>query len=338
MLRFVFVALLALWGVPEYEGDFSAPLADRITGISLVAPKDKVDDSWTTSVRQMNAEWVAILPYAWTPQGKTAVSLKEAQAWWGERTEGLIACIQHAHTNGLKVMLKPMVWVPGDWPGGISFDTEAEWQAWEAEYCKFIFNLCDIAKKEGVELFCIGTEFKTSSEIREQFWRKLAKEVRAKAGCPVTYAANWDEFLKVKFWDELDYIGIDAYFPLSASKTPSLKELTRVWQITAPGIKRFAARFGKKVLFTEFGYRSVNFCAWKQWELERVPMHKQVNLKAQENAYRAFFENIWGESWFGGVFLWQWYAKDAAAGGLEDSDYTPQNKPVEELISGYFSQ
>jgi hypothetical protein len=46
----------------------------------------------------------------------------------------------------------------------------------------------------------------------------------------LTYAANWDDFDKVPFWNELDYIGIDAYFPLSNATTPSVLELNDAWQ------------------------------------------------------------------------------------------------------------
>ena len=34
----------------------------------------------------------------------------------------------------------------------------------------------------------------------------------------------------------------------------------------------------------------------------------------------------------------QWYTNDKRAGGTKNSDYTPQNKPAEKLISSYFGR
>ena len=46
----------------------------------------------------------------------------------------------------------------------------------------------------------------------------------------LTYAANWDEFKRVPFWKALDYIGVDAYFPLSDKKTPTVAEFEKGWK------------------------------------------------------------------------------------------------------------
>jgi hypothetical protein len=48
----------------------------------------------------------------------------------------------------------------------------------------------------------------------------------------LTYAANWDDFDKVPFWKELDYIGIDAYFPLSDAATTKWKSSIKLGSST----------------------------------------------------------------------------------------------------------
>ena len=46
----------------------------------------------------------------------------------------------------------------------------------------------------------------------------------------LTYAANWDgEFEEVAFWDALDVIGVQAYFPLTEERVPSVTKLTQAW-------------------------------------------------------------------------------------------------------------
>ena len=98
----------------------------------------------------------------------------------------------------------------------------------------------------------------------------------------------------------------------------------------------FSDEYHKKIVFTEFGYKSTDFSAWNQWEVESVRSNEKINISAQERAYQSLFEKIWNREWFAGGFLWKWYADDSVSGGLANSDYTPQNKPVEKIIAQYY--
>ena len=226
----------------------------------------------------------------------------------------------------------------GNWVGGYDLETEEEWKEWEASYSGYILEAARIAEEEKVEMLCIGTEFKIASKKREQFWRELAKEVRKVYSGAITYAANWDEYEHVRFWDAVDYIGLDAYFPLVQAETPDVESLRKGWAEPFRKIELLNKVYGKPILFTEFGYRSIDNCGWKQWEFEDIPFNQKVNLQAQQNAYQAFFEQFWDQPWFAGVFVWQWYTNDSKAGGDRNSDYTPQNKPAEQLIQDWFER
>lgn len=304
----------------------------------MVSPSGRVTDSWVDPVRKMNADWVAVLPYGFSQASSPEVRYNLSRQWWGERMEGMTEIIRHAKGKGLKVMLKPMVWISGSWPGAYQMDSEENWKAWEASYRKFILETASIAQNEGVDMFCIGTEFKLAVVERKAFWEKLIVEVRKVYQGPLTYAANWDNIMNVPFWQKMDYIGVDAYFPLSPASTPEVKMLKRQWLGPARDIELLHKAFRKPILFTEFGYRSTDACTWQQWEIQNIPYHKQVNLQSQLNAYQAFFESFWDKDWFAGVFLWQWYTNHEQAGGLKNSDYTPQNKPAEKLISEWFGK
>lgn len=87
-------------------------------------------------------------------------------------------------------------------------------------------------------------------------------------------------------------------------------------------------RFQKPILFTEFGYRSVDFAAGNQWELNG----KAMNLELQQTAYRAFFNTMWKESYVADGFIWKWEF-DKNAGGVNNKKYTPQGKPALNTIS-----
>ena len=311
--------------------------SDRFNGISLVSPPNQVSDSWAKSVQNINAGWVAILPFAFSRQGKPAVIYNVEGQWWGERPEGIAELASQAIQNDLQVMLKPQVWIPESWPGGYALDNEEDWKLWEKEYASFILDLALIADSLQIGLFCIGTELKISASERPKFWRDLIKQIRRIYKGKLTYAANWDNYKNVTFWDDLDYIGIDAYFPLSEDKTPLLADLVKSWRSIVRELRSFSENYKRPIIFTEYGYKSIDHTAWKQWELERIPYDKNINLKAQDIAYRAFFESIWHEPWFSGGFLWQWYTHHASAGGDKNSDYTPQNKPSEHIIRQYYA-
>jgi hypothetical protein len=49
----------------------------------------------------------------------------------------------------------------------------------------------------------------------EGHWRRLIADVRAIYSGLLTYGANFDQFAEVGFWDVLDAISVNAYFPLS---------------------------------------------------------------------------------------------------------------------------
>jgi hypothetical protein len=256
-----------------------------------------VNGEWTESLCKVNAGWVSVQPYAFSYPNQSEVHYNGNRQWWGERTEGAAELVRQAHQNNIKVMLKPMVWVPGGWVGSYAMKTEDAWVAWEKSYTAYILENAALAQKEGVELFCIGTEFNEAVIQRPKFWPRLVADVRKVYSGPVTYAANWDNYKLVKFWDVLDYMGVDAYFPLSPKTIPNVAELKKLWSEPAREIELMHRYYKKPVLFTEFGYRSIDACSWKHWEQEHIPNNQQVNLKAQVNAYRAFLSTI--GTWIG---------------------------------------
>jgi hypothetical protein len=312
--------------------------AEKIAGVSVVSPPRAVDGSWVSSVKRVNAGWVAVMPYAFGQAGSPSLKFDIDHQWWGERFEGIQAIIHQAKSEGLKVMLKPMVWVQGSWVGAFDLKTEQEWLRWEASYRTYIDRLTDIAIAEDVDMICIGTELKVAVQKRSKFFRGLADALRLRYPGKLTYAANWDDFLTVKLWDKVDYIGIDAYFPLSPTTLPQVSELKLAWVQHARKILALYLTHKKPVLFTEFGYRSIDICCWQQWEREHLPHDTEVNLAGQANAYQAFFESFWDQPWFAGMFLWNWYIHQDRAGGQQDSDFTPQNKPAEQMIAKWFGK
>ena len=308
----------------------------KINGVSFVAPPRYIDQEEMSSMLDINANWVAIIPYAFATGNLPAITYNHVNQWWGERKEGAIRTIEYAHNQGQKVMLKPHVWVRGQgWAGDFQLQTNAQWDEWGKSYSEYILTYAKIADSLNVEMFCIGTEYRKSATLRADIWRKLIVDVRKIYNGKVIYAANWDNYQNIAFWDDLDYIGIDAYFPLSKHKFPDLKHLNAKWDSIKINIKNFSDKWEKPIIFTEFGYKSIDYVVDGHWKYDEDTL--SVNTKNQVVAYRAIFDTFWKEPWFYGGFLWKWHADHRRAGGMDNEHFTPQNKPAQKTIRDYYS-
>ena len=309
---------------------------NKINGISFVGGRNVVTEASIKPVINVNANWVCLMPFGFMQSlNTTQISFNRDRQWWGERKVGVRNTSALFHNAGVKVMVKPQIWISrGAFTGHIGMKTEDEWKLFESAYEQFILEYAVLAQEIKAELFCIGTELNKFVTERPQFWEKLIAKVRKVYKGKLTYAENWDTFDKVHFWKKLDYIGVDAYFPLSGAQTPGIEEMEKGWDRHKSEIAALQQKENKPVLFTEYGYRSVDFAARQPWNSDRSM--NSVNLKAQENALKAIYNKFWDEDWFAGGFLWKWYDFHHRAGGTSNSRFTPQNKPAEKLIQEFY--
>lgn len=108
-------------------------------------------------------------------------------------------------------------------------------------------------------------------------WRALIAQVREIYAGKLTYAANFDQYFEVGFWDALDIIGINAYFQL---RDPSRarpagdslqEELRDGWKGVFTDIQRMrrTQKLGDKpVLFTELGYTQHHEGTFEPWAMQ----------------------------------------------------------------------
>lgn len=314
---------------PVYSGQ-------KMRGINLVAPSQPIDSSVFNPIRNVNAEWVSVIPYGFCREEDGRFYFDMERQWWGETKNGTAATIALAHQSGLKVMLKPHAWVGrGTYTGDFNLKTEAEWLVFEKDFGRYILTNAHLADSMKVELFCIATEMDNFARTRTAFWRGLIKEIRQIYKGPLTYADNWNHYNRNPFWADLDFVGVDAYFPLSSEKQPSVETMQKGWKAHLEELEDFAAKLQKPILFTEFGYRSVDFAADKPWESND---DKPENNALQADAYRAFFKEVWPQKWLVGAFAWKWFLHQPRQPRRFHRDsYSPQEKPAEGVLRGGFS-
>jgi hypothetical protein len=310
----------------------------KINGVSFVASKDTLTLDNIAPLIDIHANFASIMPFGFIKSlDHPTIIYNQERQWFGETKQGVLQYINLLHKNKIHVMLKPQIWVwHGEFTGLVEMASEEDWQELEASYCSFILDFAEVAEEGNVEIFCIGTELEKFIENRPGFWRELIAEVRTVYKGKLTYAANWDEYKRVPFWDALDYIGLDAYFPVSESKTPTVAEARAGWQRWKKEMKAFSKKQNKKILFAEYGYRSVDFAGKEPWISDRAMT--SINMSAQTNTLQALYEEVWKENWFVGGFLWKWFITHGQVGGKENNQFTPQNKPAETVVKRFYTE
>lgn len=291
--------------------------------------------------------------------------------WYGESTEAALEGISQAKKAGLKIMLKPHLEPGFDdsgwdrpeldrsdstsranyaqswrafvssvefkvrkktgWRGDLMSQDEDGWNKIAEGYKQYILSYAILADSMNIDMFCIGTELKAMALEKPAYWKELIAEVRKLYDGPITYAANWDSYRKISFWDELDYVGIDAYFPLGDYQIPTVEGTVKDWESYKEDIRAFQARTGKKVIFTEWGYESEEYAGKTPWGSSG-----SFNEEVQKNLYEATFQSFWNEPWFQGVFIWRWSPMDEFGRGTYN--FSPKGREAEKVLEKWFRE
>ena len=310
----------------------------KINGVSFVASRDSISDKHIAPVLKAQSNYVALMPYSFIRNIEIPkIEFNTNREWFGETENGLLQYAKEFKKVEVKIMIKPHLWLRrGGFTGDLKPNSEEGWKTLEDTYRAYILTYAKAAEELSAEILCIGTELEQFVVNRPLYWQKLIQEIRTVYKGKLTYAANWDEFKRITFWKDLDFIGIDAYFPLSEKKSPTIAEYELGWKIHKEEIIRVQKQFNKPVVFTEFGYRSIDFNGKEPWDSNRVA--GAINLEAQANALQAIHNQFWKEEWFAGGFIWKWFHRHDSVGGEKNNRFTPQNKPAEALLKELYRQ
>jgi hypothetical protein len=312
---------------------------DKHRGMSVFGWHRERDNDIDELIKN-NIEWVAVIPFFNQKDEQTpTISSNITAGQWTRRDSTYLKTITRLHEKNLKVMLKPHLWVASGWRSDLKLDTDEEWSTWFNSYRNVMLHYAMMAEQTNVKLLCIGTELKTSIKKQPDKWIQLIHEIKQLYTGELTYAANWhDEYEFIEFWDLMDYIGIQAYFPLTEHINPSLDEIKLGWQTHKKSLKTFSETNKKPILFTEIGYRSDASATVKPWEwnsIDNLFLNKR-STKVQQQAYEAMFESLWHEPWFAGCYIWQWDTRTKEERAKENLDFSPRFKPAENIIAKWY--
>jgi len=279
-------------------------------------------------LRNLGATWVSITPFGFLADPESV----EIRRFRGESDERLRAVTEQAHGLGLRVMLKPHIWLrPPQWVGQVAQRDETGWSAFFAAYEEFVRHHARVARDSGADAFLVGNELAATTG-READWRRLVAAARAEFDGPVGYGANYSEAEGVAFWDALDFIGISAYFPLVEAASPSRRELAAAWRPIVGRLGALSRRWERKIVFTEVGYPAADWAAWQPWKL---PDAEEQNPRLQAEAYAAFLEAVWPQPWVGGAYWWKWFSDGGRA--TEGDAFDFRGQPAAEEVRSVWS-
>lgn len=329
---------------PDQKAD-SIPtitISSKQRGVSWVGGRPVSADNFDSLVAN-HVNWIVQTPFGWQSSlDSPAIRLAtDGNVYWGETDEGLRITAELARAKGIHTLLKPHVWIMrgGGWRGEIEMKSNEDWDEWFNQYQQFILHYAKFAQDNNIEALCVGTELHNTLRNHEKQWRNIIAQIRKVYHGSLTYAANWyKEYEEVLFWDALDDIGIQAYFPLTDSESnTSIEDLRSGWDLHLRAIEKIHTKFKKPVIFTEIGYRSTPKAAREPWIWPVRGRKDEVDLQLQKRCYQAFFETAWQKPWMQGVYFWKWFPHHSRAGRASSDGFTPQNKPAEIVMRKWFS-
>lgn len=240
------------------------------TGIALIA----------THYIACNAGSTAIVKSPW---GWIWRDCAQSPGLVGNSTPGgtVVALAEYVRAAGLALILKPHLdiawhnpddtWGYGGWRG---YAEPPDAYTWRDAYRKFLGPYITLARATGATL-CLGCElYRTTVRFGADWWIGHAQWLRRDCHFrePLTYAANWgwgadaEVVCLADLWPWLDRVGLDAYYPLASAPSTDPVVLAAGWRAAYVELAPILARAGRKLLFTEIGYRNDDRCMVNPYE------------------------------------------------------------------------
>lgn len=236
-----------------------------------------------------------------------------------------------ARKRGFTVMLRPLLDIgtpetATDWRGTLR---PQDREQWHRTYRALLLSYAQLAQANHVDVLDIGSEL-DSMEPDASYWTQLIRSIRSVYHGQVTYSSNWAKGYPA-FGRSLDFISIDAYFPLSRPLTASAPELAAAWQPWIDRMNRIRKSFGKPLVLTEMGATSLAGSFQQPWIWDNG---QPIDLTSQQRYYEAACQSVVPR--FGGVYWWLYTLDPPAKPGL-DRSYAVAGKPAEAALKDCFA-
>jgi len=296
--------------------------AQSVRGMTISTPtagQEWGSDAMVATMEKLaglGVNWVAIHPYGGI-RGDGTVGRSRIDGLYRD-PRWLTRAIEEAHRLGIRILIKPHLayWGTGfSWRGEIGFSDPAEWNRFFATYEEWITRVAALSVQ--ADAFAVGTELDLTVGHEDE-WRHIIEAVRGETEAPLTYCASWNHYEEVLFWDDLDAIGIQAYFPLvEHERAPSAEEIRKGWAEIVQRLDSFAEAQDRWIVFGELGYNRSLEAAVRPWEYRQDSDPRAEELQAL--CLDAALASLAGSRRIVGAFLWKWFPGELPHGNFRMS-------------------
>jgi len=286
---------------------------------------------------RMGVTWISVTPFGriWSLDSPTI--LMDFEAPYPDNRRDVRTMVRQAHARGMRVMVIPHLWVETTgWRGQIDPGTPEGWAEYHESYRRFVTRWARDAAEAGADAFSIGVECKSWSGRFGDYWSALIAEVRTIFPGLLTYSANWDEAEDVLFWDQLDLIGINAFYPLADQAGATFEQYVAGAERLVPQVEELARVLEMPVLFVEVGYTTRRDAAVQPWLWPDEMANVAVDEHEQARALAALFHAFLSEEWFAGFLVWRYYANIDDVSQEAIWGFSPHAKTAEPLLEDVF--
>ncbi len=292
----------------------------------------------SVSLRQLKnsgVEWIAAVPYGYMEDHDSTEIHAAGHNIHAESDESMFQLALDARQLGIKIMMKPQIWISHEaWPGKIRMNSPEDWEQWFGSYEQWIVHYALIAELMNADLYCVGTELVETTLQHPKRWRDLIAKVREVYSGPLVYASNWGkEFEEITFWDALDYIGLDNYYPVRESVQANADVMREGFLAQKMKLKAHAMRWQKPLLFTEIGYMANEGAGMGS----REDQYTKYDESMQAECYRLALETYWNEPWFAGMYWWKWFSNPHDSGRNADA-HSPHGRKAGSILAEWYKK
>ncbi len=295
-------------------------------------------------VQRLGANWIAVTPFGrlWSLKD-TQVDL-DFEIPFERKRDNIVSVVAQARALGLRVLMVPHLWVEtGGWRGEVDPGSADGWAEYLTSYQRFVLTWATIAQQAGVDAFSIGVECGSWSGRFGAVWERLISDVRGVFQGELTYNANWDEVGHVLFWDLLDWIGVNAFFPLVQSPDALTGDSLATQYRHSTGryvarLNRLRRQIRRPVVFTELGYASRENPGQEPWAWPEHVGADGVRPAAQATALDVVLSELQTIPWLRGLFLWRYYADLDDVSQEPVWGFSPHGKPASQVLTRRFGQ
>lgn len=235
--------------------------------------------------------------------------------------------IREAHKRKIPVLLRPILDESnfnvsvGQWRGNIE---PSDPTAWMQSYSSVMLEYARFAENEKVEMFSVGTELDSMVKEKE-LWKQFISSVRGAYTGKLVYSFNWNSSFSPELASQLDFIGIDAFYPL---ETPTEEQ----WAPVLAKMQEYENQSGKPVIFTEIGTRS-------QKESYKRPWDWVITAPVDQNAQADYYQSLCQArtSALSGWYVWYMTLDSFDINPDTDPSYDPTQKKAEGVIRDCYS-